>query len=290
MKKLKQRTCLFKYISALLLFGTNGIVASFINLSSYEIVLLRTLIGSIFLSVIFLTTKNKPTFHKKKKDLLYLIISGTAMGTSWIFLYEAYSQIGVSIASLLYYCGPVIVIMLSPFLFKEKLTVVKILCFLAVLFGIILLNNSICGNNCNLFGILCGIMSAIMYSFMVIFNKKATSITGLEGATIQITVSFISSAVFIIFKQGFFININISNIIPILILGIVNTGIGCYLYFSSIKRLNVQAVAICGYLEPFSAVIFSVIFLSEAMLPIQIMGALFILGGAICGEILASKQ
>ena len=35
-----------KYILALLLFGTNGIVASHIHIPSYEIVLLRTLIGN----------------------------------------------------------------------------------------------------------------------------------------------------------------------------------------------------------------------------------------------------
>jgi len=38
-----------KYIAALLLFGSNGIVASHISLSSYEIVFTRTLIGSLFL-------------------------------------------------------------------------------------------------------------------------------------------------------------------------------------------------------------------------------------------------
>ena len=42
----------FKYIIGLLLFGSNGIVASYIALSSYEIVLLRTLIGSLFLIVL----------------------------------------------------------------------------------------------------------------------------------------------------------------------------------------------------------------------------------------------
>ena len=47
------------------------------------------------------------------------------MGASWMFLYEAYQQIGVSLASLLYYCGPVIVMVLSPLIFKEKLTAPK---------------------------------------------------------------------------------------------------------------------------------------------------------------------
>lgn len=37
-----------KYLFALLLFGSNGTVASYIDLSSSQIVLLRALIGSIF--------------------------------------------------------------------------------------------------------------------------------------------------------------------------------------------------------------------------------------------------
>ncbi|MBP3571212.1 MAG: EamA family transporter, partial [Clostridia bacterium] len=111
-----------KYIFALLLFGSNGIVASLIHLSSYEIVLLRTLIGSLLLIAIFFIAREKLTFYKYKTQSIFLAVSGIAMGTSWIFLYEAYDEIGVSLASLAYYCGPVIVMILSPFLFGEKLT------------------------------------------------------------------------------------------------------------------------------------------------------------------------
>lgn len=42
----------FKYILALLLFGSNGIVASYISLTSYEIVFWRTIIGSFLLILI----------------------------------------------------------------------------------------------------------------------------------------------------------------------------------------------------------------------------------------------
>lgn len=115
-----------KYFAALLLFGFNGIVASFIELSSYEIVLLRTFIGNVLLIALFFLTRNKLTFYQYKNDSLFLLLSGIAMGTSWMFLYEAYAQIGVSIASLCYYCGPVIVMALSPLLFREKLTASKL--------------------------------------------------------------------------------------------------------------------------------------------------------------------
>lgn len=274
----------FKYILALLLFGSNGIVASFISMNSYEIVLLRTLLGSLLLLVIFLLSKGKFTFYKSKKHFLYLAVSGVAMGTSWMLLYEAYTRIGVSISSLLYYCGPVIVMVLSPLLFKEKLNIFKVSGFISVLCGVFLVNGNTLSGDGDTFGILCGVLSAVMYAFMVIFNKKATSITGLENSMLQLIISFLTVAVFVGIKQGVIMDIPTESILPLLILGFINTGIGCYFYFSSIGNLPVQSVAICGYLEPLSAVLFSVLILKEAMLPIQIIGAVLILGGAIFGE------
>ena len=274
-----------KYIFALLLFGSNGIIASLIYLSSYEIVLLRTLIGSLLLIAIFFIAREKLTFYKHKTQSIFLALSGVAMGTSWIFLYEAYDEIGVSLASLAYYCGPVIVMMLSPFLFGEKLTKIKVCSFLVVLVGIFLVNGTAFENGVSIWGLACGLLSAVCYSLMVMFNKKAKDITGLENSMLQLFVAFLTVAIFVGIKQGCRMEIDTRSIIPILVLGLLNTGIGCYFYFSSIGKLPVQTVAICGYLEPLSAVVFSVILLKESMPPIQIIGAVLIIGGAILGEI-----
>ncbi len=278
------RRSYFKYIFALLLFGSNGIVASFISMNSYEIVLLRTLLGSFLLLAIFILSKNKFTFYKVKKHFLYLAVSGIAMGASWMLLYEAYTRIGVSISSLLYYCGPVIVMVFSPLLFQEKLNIFMVSGFISVLCGVFFVNGNALSGGGDPFGILCGVLSAVMYAFMVIFNKKATSITGLENSTLQLIISFLTVAVFMGIKQGFVMDIPTESILPLLILGFINTGIGCYFYFSSIGNLPVQSVAICGYLEPLSAVMLSMLILRETMLPMQIIGAVLILGGAIFGE------
>jgi drug/metabolite transporter (DMT)-like permease len=281
---------IFKYIAALLLFGSNGIVASHISLSSYEIVFTRTLIGSLFLALIFIFTKQKVQFWRDKSHFLYLAISGIAMGTSWMFLFEAYKQIGVSIATLAYYCGPVIVMMLSPMIFKEKMTATKVIGFLAVLSGMVCVNGQALLHGSISLGLIFGIFSAITYAFMVIFNKKATSIIGLENSMWQLIISFLTVAIFVGLKQGFSINITPENLFPVLFLGIVNTGIGCYLYFSSIGDLHVQTVAIGGYLEPLSALFFSAVFLAEALSLVQIAGAVLILGGAAFGELFHQQQ
>lgn len=280
----------FKYIFALLLFGTNGIVASHISLTSYEIVLLRTMIGSLLLITIFILTKGKLSFLAHKQQVSFLAVSGIAMGVSWMFLYEAYTLIGVSIASLAYYCGPVIVMMLSPLLFREKLAITKIIGFIAVLVGVFFVNGQIDGKGVNSTGIFYGFMSAVMYAVMVICNKKAKDIKGLENAMLQLFISFVTVAIFVVIKQGPVIHGSLSDVIPVLVLGILNTGIGCYLYFSSIGYLPVQTVALLGYLEPCSAVLFSILYLNENMTIIQVMGAILILGGAGLGELFKSKR
>lgn len=273
-----------KYLFALLLFGSNGIAASMISLSSYEIVFLRTLIGSLLLISIFLCTKHSCTFWKYKRYSSFIICSGIAMGLSWMFLYEAYQQIGVSMASLAYYCGPVIVVALSPVIFHERLTRFRITGFAAVLLGIFLVNGQAFQRNHTNWGLFCGAMSAVMYAFMVIFNKKSEKIVGLENTVLQLTASFFTVAIFVGMKQGFLIQVPNSSWLPILILGLANTGIGCYFYFSSIGKLPIQTVAICGYLEPLSAVLFSVLFLRETLTIVQLIGAVLIFSGAILSE------
>lgn len=285
-EKMRTETSLsyMKYLGSLLLFGSNGIVASRMSLSSYEIVYFRTMIGSLLLLVIYLAGKKKFTFWKYKKQFIYLVISSITMGASWLFLYEAYQQIGVGMASLAYYCGPIIVMALSPLVFKEKLTSVKIMGFLSVLVGIVLVNGQVFLVGNSGWGLFCGGMSAVMYAVMLIANKKAKDINGFENSLLQLVGSFLTVSVFVGCKQGLIVPMTASDWIPVLILGLLNTGIGCYLYFSSIGSLPVQTVAVCGYLEPLSAVVFSVIFLHERMSSLQMTGAILIIGGAVFAE------
>jgi drug/metabolite transporter (DMT)-like permease len=280
----------FKYLLSVLLFGSNGIVASRILMSSYEIVLLRTFIGSLFLLAVFIFSKPKVSERAGKKDIFYIIISGVSMGASWMFLYEAYANVGVSLATLSYYCGPVFVMALSPFVFGEKISGAKLFGFFAVLCGMFLLNNQELYQKGLSWGLFCGIMSAVTYAFMVIFNKKATGIKGLKNSMYQLFISFITVGLFVLIKQGVHIDISAESIAAILVLGIVNTGIGCYLYFSSISGLPAQTVAICGYLEPVSALALSAVFLHERLTPIQAAGAVLILGGAAFGELYRRRR
>ena len=170
-----------KYLASLILFGSNGIVASMIDLPSLFIVFARVSLGAALLVALVALSRSARTHlqaPKHARQALYLAVSGAALGVAWLFLFEAYRYVGVGVASLLFYCGPVIVMALSPMLFKTRLTAQKVLGFAAVTVGAFLVVGQGLGEGVSPWGLFLGAMSAVMYAVMVIFSKKVTQIGG----------------------------------------------------------------------------------------------------------------
>lgn len=301
------------YLSSLLLFGSNGIVAAMIALPSLDIVVARTFLGASLLSALLLgaslvarRAKRREGGHPaaaKSPDrniaaIALLACSGAALGASWIVLFEAYRLVGVGTASLMYYCGPVIVMALAPLLFKERLGLKKIVGFAAVALGAVLVSVQALDGGQDPQGLALGPASAIAYAVMIVCSKKATAVCpaaadrGLRNSFIQLLAGFAVAAAYSALTQGagaLLIPATPADIAPLLMLGLVNTGIGCLLYFSSIGRLPVQTVAVCGYLEPLSAVVLATLILGEPMSAVQLAGAALIVGGAAFCELTGAR-
>ena len=110
---------------SMFVFGTIGVFVKNVSLSSGEIALYRAIMAIIFLSALFVVKKQKFDFSKIKKEIPILFLSGAAMGLNWILLFEAYKFTTVSVATLSYYFAPVIVTILCPVLFKEKIKAIR---------------------------------------------------------------------------------------------------------------------------------------------------------------------
>lgn len=278
-----------KYLGGLLLFGSNGVVASSILLPSSQLVLLRTLIGCLLLGVVLFITIRKPTMMEHPRDLALLVFSGIAEGAAWLFLYEAYGEIGVGVTTLIFYVGPVIVMALSPLVFRTRLTAPMLTGLVIVVVGMLLVNSDAFQGGQTTWGLFCAGMSAVMYAVMIVCNKKAPNIQGLENSAIVLFSTLATVAIFVGFSSGFAMDIRLQDLPAILFLGLANTGLGALLYFSAVGRLPVQTVSICGYLEPLFAVVLSAIVLGEVMGSVQILGAVCIIGGAVLGEVASSR-
>ncbi len=273
-----------KFISSLILFGSNGVIAAHILLPSCDIVVLRTLIGSLFLGAVFIVRRPEPNFGSTR-NIVLVTASGVSMGLSWLFLYEAYQTVGVAVSSLAYYCAPIMVMALSPVIFKERLTGRILLSFVVVLAGALALNCGFVEGVSSPWGLFCGWMSAICHAAMVIFSKMADEVEGLTSSLVQLAASFVVSEAFLAFTGGLPFTVPADSWIWVAVLGVVNTGLGCFLYFSSFEGLSAQTVAVLGYLEPLSAVVCALVFLGEPMGFWEAIGGALIIGGAMLGTV-----
>ena len=107
---------------SMLIFGTIGLLRRYIPCSSGFLALTRAVIGAVFLLILVRMKKHKPNLTAIRKNGLLLILSGAALGFNWIFLFESYNHTSVATATVCYYLAPILVILFSPILFREKLT------------------------------------------------------------------------------------------------------------------------------------------------------------------------
>lgn len=273
----------------MLIFGSIGVFVKNIELSSSEIALLRGAIGSVFLLVLSFLVKQKLSISAIKENLLLLILSGAAIGFNWIFLFEAYRYTTVSNSTISYYFAPVIVMILAPFILKEKLTSIKIVSLLLAMMGLILVVNNGDGSQGGSYnhtvGILYGLLAATFYASVILMNKLIKNLSGYETTLIQLMMASIVLAPYVFIKKGLdFSGLNHPSITLILILGIVHTGFAYFLYFSAIKALKGQTIAVLSYIDPISAVIFSFLLLGEHMTVLQMIGGILVLGSTFLSE------
>ena len=285
-----------KIISAMLIFGSIGVLVKNVDLPSSGIAFLRGVIGSLFLLIVSVFVKQKKTsWLLIKKNGLLLLLSGAAIGFNWIFLFQAYKYTTVSNATLSYYFAPVFVMILAPFVLKEKLTAVKVGSITTAMIGLFLVVNlqsggSTGGNDQHLVGILYGLSAAALYASAILMNKFIKNLSGFETTLVQLMVAALVLLPYTFMKDHLDLTgITANSLLFILILGIIHTGVAYFLYFTSIQELKGQTIAVLSYIDPISAVIIAAIFLGESMSPVQILGGMLILGSTYVSERLEMK-
>ena len=135
-----------QFITSMLIFGTIGIFRKYIPLSSGMLAFTRGLLGCVFL-LVFLRIKNSRKIElPDRRNLILLAITGALIGLNWIFLFESYRYTSVTIATMCYYMQPTIVILLSPLVFKEKLTIKRLCCATAAIIGMFFVSGMMDGD------------------------------------------------------------------------------------------------------------------------------------------------
>ena len=281
---------------AMALFGSIGVFVKNINLPSMEIAFLRSAIASaalIFWGIFVSARKGEKgrggirRLFEDKRSFAYLTASGVLLGINWVLVFQAYKFTTLSNANLVYYFSPVFVILLSPFLFNEKLTKVKVISVLVAVGGLalILLNQpqNTGGNYNHLLGVAYALAGGSLYAVMIFLNKKIEGISGPDRTIIQITAAALVLLPAVLYRNAIHIT-DMKMLVFILILGLVHTAFGLSLYFSAMNDVKGQNIALLSYIDPISAVIWGVLIFQDNISAFHIVGGILILVSTYFGS------
>lgn len=286
MKKIKSARMML--IASMTIFGTLGLFVRNISVSSGELALYRAILAAVLIAGYLYVTKQKIPFHNIKREVPLLLLSGVAMGINWILLFEAYRYTTVSVATLSYYFAPVIVTVVCPFLFREKLTVKQIVCFIMSTLGLVMITGirDVGKNATDLIGILFGLGAAFFYAAVILLNKFIKNVEGIHRTFLQFLSAIVTLIPYVAFSGGITLGgMDGRGWICLLIVGLIHTGVTYCMYFSSLKELPGQKAAILSYIDPLVAVLISVLLLHESMTVWQALGGILILGFTLWNEI-----
>ena len=277
-------------IASMFIFGTIGIFVRHIPLPSSMIALVRGFVGAFFVLLFVYLKKSKLDKAAIKKNFVMLALSGAFIGINWILLFESYHYTTVATATLCYYMQPIFVILASPFLLKEKLTVKKVACVVVALIGMVFVSGVLQTGIPALSeakGILYGLGAACFYASVVLMNKKITEINAYDKTIMQLGMGAIVLSPYVMLTQDFgsaAASMTPSHWALLLFVGLVHTGVAYALYFDCMSDLKAQTLAIFSYIDPIVAIILSALLLKENMGVYGVIGAVLVLGSTFISE------
>ena len=270
-------------ILSMVIFGTIGIFVNYIEMPSGVIACARGITGALIILAVMFFTGYKADLKKVAKKLPVLLASGTAIGVNWILLFEAYGHTGIPVATVCYYTAPIFVVISSSFIFREKLKAVQIICVLIALIGVVSVSGVLQSKGSKIAGVMLGIGAAIFYASVMIMNKFMGDVAVYERTVIQLGTAGLVVLPYALYTMGE-VSFNPKSVILLLIVGVVHTGFAYMLYFSAIKKLKNQTVAILSYIDPASAIILSSIVFMQLPTIYELAGVILIMTAAFLSE------
>lgn len=273
-----------KFSVAMTIFGTIGLFVRLIPFPSSVISMCRGFFGAGFLGLFVLFSKKSLSIKSIKENYLNLLFSGALLGFNWILLFESYKFTTVAKATLCYYMAPLFVMIISPFVFKEKITLKKGLCVLVSLIGMLFVSGVFeerLSNSGEIKGIALSLLSAVTYTVIIVLNKKLKNIGSFERTMMQLLICGVVMLIYSsLTKDLLKPELTTLGLVLMIVVCIVHTGIAYLIYFGTMEKLNAQSIAILSYIDPVVAVVLSS-FIETPMTIYGIVGAILIIGASL---------
>jgi len=259
----------------------------------YTLLLLYASLFSLFILFIILVLQKKINLLKdlKLKDFISSAIMGFLNPFLYYFiLFKAYTLLRAQEAGTLNYIWPIVLVLFSVPLLKQKIGFKSIIAIVISFFGIIISTEGhvLTLQFSNIIGVGLAAGSAIFWALYWIFNMKDK-----RDDIIKLFLNFCFGFIYILVTCLIIDGIQLPSqnaLVGSIYIGFFEMGITYFLWLKALSlSINTAKVSNLVYLSPFLALIFISIIVGEKILASTIVGLFFIVGGILMQKYIDAK-
>ena len=277
------------YLHAILtvfIWGTMATVGKILvsNIPSLEALCIGSAFAFLFLLIVNIKNRTIKELGKYSvKD--YAIMAG--LGFIGLFLYSGLyyyglTQLSSQEACIVNYLWPIMLVLFSTIILKEKLTVVKAVAMISSFIGVVILSvgSGVSGNGNVMLGIGSCVIAAACYGLFSVLNKKANYDQNIAMMVMWLVVA-VCSAVFGLAIEDWKPVVGVQWL-GMLWMGVVVNAIAYLIWALALNAdKNSARIANLAYLTPFLSLIISAVVLKEQIQGRALIAFVFIIGGIL---------
>jgi len=218
--------------------------------------------------ILFIYIKTKKLSLRVSKEQIKLILFMGVIGYSMtsILLFIAYNYIDVGIAGMILHTYPLMVMILSIIIYKEKFKLKKFLYLMVTTIGVFIMLDIKVGS-INTIGVVLVLLSALCYAIYVL-GASNDKVKNIDSYVMTFYISIISAIVGSttgVVTNSFNNPINFYGIISILLIAFISTVVALMAFLKGVKLIGPTNSAIFSALEPIVSLVLGVIILGESI-------------------------
>ena len=295
MAETDKRAALFVALSAAS-FGFLGVPVRFLHDNGFaplDITAVRLFVTTIALVIVALVV-DRGLFKVRKRDLLFFILFGFFKLMSDVALFRAQLTIDLSLSTLLQMTAPYYVLVISLFLFRERITLMKILAMLVAFTGCIFVTGVITGgmHSLDFVGVASALISGLFFGLYTI-GCKLSSDKGYKPVTTMMYTFLFASLMTIPFANDVkvvesFVDVHL--ILGVLSLGILMTLIPFFVSTWGVQKLEASKVSLISVMEVITACIVGYFLFDEEMTVLNIIGMSLVVASIVIMDLKINRE
>ena len=255
--------------------------------SPFQVCTTKSAVTALGVGIVLLIT-DKSKFAVKKKDLWLIALLGLSKLAQDFLIFYGQAHISLSLTAMLQLTSPYYVLVFSAFIFKERITVGKVICMVIAAVGCVLATGVLNGGeNNDVFGIMAAVIAGIAGGVFAMASKGTLN-RGYSPETALFYMFAVGAVISVFFCDlPFMVETAVGDLSILgymLLLGTLFTLIPHFMNLSAMKHMPITHVVIIGLSEIIFTALVGLVCFQEHLTPGNIIGMILIISSIVIME------